>query len=152
MNAQPYQRYYAEKLEKGLEFEDFVSSLFFETGIAFVRYASRRYQFEHGENSAGIEIKFDDRFEETGNLYIETAEKSRPSNHHFIPSGIYRLDNGWLYAIGNYKIVYVFLTRHLRWLHEKGHFPEKQIPTSKGFLLSEMMAKRYAARILYPNS
>jgi hypothetical protein len=152
MSLQPYNTYYAEKLEKGLEFEDFVSSLFFEMGIAFVRYSSRRYQFEHGENSAGIEIKFDDRLKETGNLYIEVAEKSHPGNAHFIASGIYRMDNGWLYAIGNYKVVYVFLTRHLRWMYERGQLTKKETSTSQGFLLPERLARKYAARVLKPPS
>lgn len=152
MSVQPYREYYKEKLEKGLEFQDFVTSLFFEMGIAVIQYSSKRYQFERGENSGGIEIKFDDRFAETGNLYIECAEKSHPGNPHFIPSGIYRMDNSWLYAIGNYRVVYVFLTRHLRWLHEKRCYVEKEIATSRGFLLPEGLAKRYAARVLYETS
>jgi hypothetical protein len=152
MSVQPYREYYKEKLEKGLEFQDFVTSLFFQIGIAVIQYSSRRYQFERGENSGGIEIKFDDRLDETGNLYIECAEKSHPNNFRFMPSGIYRLDNSWLYAIGNYRVVYVFLTRHLRWLHEKGYFAEKEIATSQGFIMPEAMAKKYAARVLNPSS
>jgi hypothetical protein len=152
MSVQPYKAYYSEQLEKGLEFQDFVTSLFFEMGIAVIQYSSKRYQFERGENSGGIEIKFDDRLEDTGNLYIECAEKSHPDNPYFIPSGIYRMDNSWLYAIGNYRVVYVFLTRHLRWLHKKGHCQDKQIPTSKGFILPEVLAKKYAARTIYSGS
>lgn len=151
MSVQPYREYYKEKLEKGLEFQDFVTSLFFQIGIAVIQYSSKRYQFERGENSGGIEIKFDERLDETGNLYIECAEKSHPNNFHFVPSGIYRMDNSWLYAIGNYRVVYVFLTRHLRWLHEKRCFAKKEIATSKGFLLPEMIAKKYAARVLDPS-
>lgn len=148
MSVQPYHLYYKEHLEKGIEFQDFVNSLLFDIGIVVVQYQSRRFQFERGENSGGIEIKFDDRFDETGNLYIETAEKSHPLRPHYIPSGIYRMDNGWLYAIGNYRVVYLFVTRHLRWLHERNGLTEIQTPTSRGFLLPEIMARKYAARVL----
>ena len=86
--------------------------------------------------------------ERTGNLYIECAEKSHPDNDHYMPSGIYRYDNSWLYAIGNYDVVYLFVTKHLRWLHERKPLTEKQTPTSEGFLLPEILAKKYAARVL----
>jgi hypothetical protein len=150
MSTHPYSEYYREQLAKGAEFQDFVSSLFYDIGIVMVQYQSKRYQFERGENSGGIEIKLDQKFEQTGNLYIECAEKSHPSNSHYVPSGIYRLDRSWLYSIGDYRRVYVFVTRHLRWLREKNCFREKQTPTSRGFLLPEVVAKKYAARILSP--
>lgn len=59
-------------------FQDYVPDLFLASGIVFVQYASKRYQYERGENSAGIEIEFDDRLDQTANLYIEIAEKSDP--------------------------------------------------------------------------
>lgn len=143
-----YESYYKDRLEKGIEFQDYVHSLLYDIGIVVIQYQSRRFQFERGENSGGIEIKFDERLDDTGNLYIETAEKSHPLKPHFVPSGIYRLDNGWLYAIGNYSKVYLFVTRHLRWLHDRHQCPEVQTPTSRGFLLPEGTAQKYAARIL----
>jgi hypothetical protein len=152
VSAQPYSSYYKDRLEKGIEFQDHVNSLLYDLGIVVVQYQSRRFQFERGENSGGIEIKFDDKLERTGNLYIESAEKSHPGNAYYVPSGIYRLDNSWLYAIGNYKTVYLFVTRHLRWLHERQRFAEIQTPTSRGFLLPEIVAKKYAARILSQES
>lgn len=152
MSAQPYGDYYQQKLESGLEFQDYVTSLFFELGIAVIQYSSKRYQFERGENSGGIEIKHDERLAETGNLYIECAEKSHPGNARYVPSGIYRMDNSWLYAIGNYRVVYVFLTRHLRWIHARARYAEKQTETSKGFLLPQTAAKKYAARVLTAKS
>jgi hypothetical protein len=150
MSIQPYREYYAERLGKGLEFQDFVTSLLFESGIAVVQYASRRYQFERGENSGGIEIKFDEKFAMTRNLYIECAEKSHPGNLQYIRSGIYRQDLSWLYAIGDYRAIYLFVTQHLRWLHQRQRFEERQTPTSRGFLLPESVARKYAARILRP--
>ena len=54
------------------------------------------------------EIKRDGKFRETGNLYIETAEKSHPDKYEFIPSGIMRQDNSWLFVIGDEKTIYIF--------------------------------------------
>lgn len=112
-----------------------------------VQYQSKRYQFERGENSGGIEIKLDTRFSQTGHLFIEVSEKTNPSNPAYVPSGIYR-DDSWLYAIGDYANVFVFLTRHLRWLHAKGLCTEKETPTARGFLLPESGARKYAATVL----
>ena len=60
----------------------------FEVGIILKCYSSKKYQNAKGESSAGMEIKFDDKRKNTGNLYIEYAEKSNPSNKSCIPSGI----------------------------------------------------------------
>jgi len=56
-SVQPYHLYYKEQVEKGIEFQDYANSLLYDIGIVVVRYQSRRYQFERGENSGGIEIK-----------------------------------------------------------------------------------------------
>lgn len=160
MSVQPIQLYYKEQLEKGIEFQDFVNSLLYDIGIVVVQYQSKRYQFERGENSGGIEIKFDDKFERTGNLYIECAEKSHPDNDQYMPSGIYRYDNSWLYAIGNYQVVYLFVTRHLRWLHERKPLIEKQTQPHKDFsclrswlrnTLHGFYAARREAKVWRPN-
>jgi len=94
---------------------------------------------------------------ETGNLYFETAEKTRPENPKFIESGILRNDNSWLYAIGNYTVVYVFSKKRLQriWRH-RSKYPwlvlrEAKIGTSKGFTMPEAIAKKGADRILHPS-
>ena len=144
--------YYKEKLQQGLEFQDFVTNILIkELGIALSTYNSKKYQLK-GENKQGIEIKFDNKHKETGNVYIEISEKSNPDNVAFVESGIYRDDNTWLYVIGNYKILYIFSKKFLKKLHETGKCREVAIPTSKGFLLTMDQVKKYCIKILYPNT
>ena len=88
--SEHYEGYYKEKLEQGLQFQDFVSELIYKEGFPLVSYVSSLYQRWRGENIIGIEIKFDGRFRETGKLYIQTAEKSNPMKLRYYPSGIYR--------------------------------------------------------------
>jgi len=136
--------YYQNKLEEGLEFQDKVSKELYQRGIVIVGYASKKYQNTVGENMLGAEIKRDGLFRETGNLYIETAEKSHPNNEKYIPSGIYRKDNSWLFVIGDEGIIYIFSTKYLRML---GHRYEKKIKTtSKGFLIPLAEAEKYCIR------
>jgi len=139
--------YYKEMLEKGLEYQDFVMErLIEELGISLTQYSSKKFQYNVGENKQGIELKFDDRYKKTGNLYIETAEKSNANNTRFISSGIYRNDNTWLYLIGNYEIIFIFSKKYLVYIHEKKIFREIEIPTSQGFLLDSVGADKYCLR------
>lgn len=141
--------YYQDMLEKGLEFQDFVMTKLIEKlGINLTQYSSKKYQYTMGENKQGIEIKFDDRYETTGNVYIEIAEKSNGNNERFIDSGIYRKDNTWLYIIGNYKILYIFSKKYLVYLHKKNIFRQVEIPTSKGFLIDKDNAEKYSIHII----
>lgn len=135
---------YKKMLEKGLEYQDFITDIFLsEIGISISTYSSRKYQFSIGENKQGIEIKFDDRYKDTGNLYIEIAEKSNPDNYQYVPSGIYRNDNTWLYVIGNYEEVFIFSKKQLLMLNEKNIFRQVQTPTSIGFLIPNNEAEKY---------
>ncbi len=147
--AENYKEYYREKLEQGLQFQDFVSELLYKEGFPVVSYVSSLYQRRCGENIIGIEIKFDARFRETGNLYIETAEKSSPTREFYYPSGIYRKDNTWLYAIGNYSMVYLFPKKYLQLIRKR--YKEIIRATSKGFLLSKADADKYAIRVFTHN-
>lgn len=141
--------YYTQKLEQGLQFQDFVMDLLIkELGISLTQYSSKKWQFSIGENKQGIEIKFDDKYNSTNNLYIEIKEKSDANNSNFIESGIYRTDNTWLYIIGNYSILYIFSKKYLIYLHQKNIFKEVSIPTSKGFLIDKKNAEKYAIKII----
>ena len=137
--------YYHEKLQQGLEFQDVVTQALYQRGIVVIGYSSRRFQNEKGENMLGAEIKRDGKFRESGNLYIETAEKSHPDMPNFTPSGIYRADNSWLFVIGDEKTVYIFSTKYLRLL-EKKYFHPTPKPTSKGFLMPLPEAEKYCIR------
>lgn len=138
--------YYKEKLEQGLEFQDVVTRALYQRGIVVVGYSSRRFQNSHGENMLGAEIKRDGRFRETGNLYIEVAEKSHPNNGQYIKSGIHREDNSWLFVIGDEETVYIFSTKYLRMLQSR--YKDRTVikPTSKGFLMPVGDAEKYCIR------
>jgi hypothetical protein len=146
MTDEEYKKYREEQMKEGQEYQDFVcQQLLFKLGFPIVQYCSKKYQYEVGESACGFEIKHDKRLKETGNLYIEIAEKSKPSNEEYISSGIYRDDNSWLYLIGNYEKIYIFGKRHLRKIYEdpkrEKTLKRIEIPTSKGFLLSAKFAE-----------
>ena len=109
-----------------------------------------------GENHLGWEIKFDDNYKKTGNLFIEYQEKRRSENPDYIPSGVLRKDNSWLYLIGNFQVFYIFSVKDLRMALEakddRGNFKHirKEInrKTSCGFLLQENEIQDYALRII----
>ena len=92
----------------------------------------------------GAEIKNDERFRQTGNLYIEVAEKSNPDKLNYTPSGIMRADNSWLYVIGDIKTVWIFSTKYLVML--KDRYSKIQTPTSIGHLMRMDAADKYAIR------
>lgn len=143
-----YSDYYRDRLEVGLEYQDFIADLLFsELFIPISTYQSRKYQLR-GENKQGIEIKFDDRYRTTGNLYFEIAEKSDPSKANYFPSGVYRDDNTWLYIIGDYAAVFIFGKRFLIELHKTGKCREVETPTSRGFLLPISDGLKYALRVI----
>lgn len=136
--------YYKKKLDQGLEYQDVVTSALYQRGIIVVAYSSQRFQIEQGENMLGAEIKRDDKFRQTGNLYIETSEKSHPSNSEYIPSGIYRNDNSWLFVIGDEKTIYIFSTKYLRLLEKQ--YTKKITPTSNGYVMPLADAEKYCLR------
>lgn len=136
--------YYAEKLEQGLVFQDVITRALYQRGIVIVGYSSRRFQNAEGENMLGAEIKRDGNFRETGNLYLEIAEKANPKNRNFIPSGIFRNDNSWLFVIGDEQTVWVFSTKYLRMLCCR--YREVKSPTSVGRLMPLKDADKYSIR------
>lgn len=134
--------YYGKKLDQGQEFQDFVTQALYQRGIVIVGYSSRRYQIEHGENMLGAEIKRDDRFRDTGNLYIEVAEKSHPNNPSYVESGILRDDNSWLFLIGDELEIWVFAIKQLRGLIP--NYRAVKTPTSRGVLMPVRDADRHS--------
>ena len=146
----PMTEYYKEKLTEGLYFQDFVVEQLYNIGLPIISYSSKEYQNLIGENKAGLEIKYDQKFRTTGNIYIEIAEKSNANNSNFINSGIYRSDNTWLYLIGDKITIFIFSKKLLVQLHKSKRFRLVEIPTSKGFLLPLLDAEKYSAKIIYP--
>jgi hypothetical protein len=144
-----YSEYYESKLKSGEQYQDFVHELFIQyLRIELTFYTTKLDQYKIGENEQGIEIKFDDRLKETGNLYIEYAEKSHPSKTEYFPSGISRDDNSWLYVIGNYEDVFIFGKRQLYGV--KDAFKHVVTPTSKGYLIPKKEALKLCLKHLCP--
>ena len=150
-----YGEYYKAKLDGAKIFQDFVVDAAWNLlGLAIVQYSSEVYQRIVGESRTGVEIKHDEKFDKTRNLWIEVAEKAHPRDGPYVPSGIYRQDNTWLYCIGDYNKVFFFPKTLLRALHASGRWNvfENNTRTSEGFLLREPEAEKYAAVILNPNA
>lgn len=139
--------YYKKQLERGLIYQDFVYEILHRHGIATVAYGSKLFQQKLGENKARIEIKFDDKLKATGNLWIETQEKSDPRNADYVVSGIYR--DCCEYVIGNYDVIYRMATTALRLVHQTGRYAEREngLKTSRGFLLPSENAARFAIAV-----
>lgn len=142
-------KYYRETLEDGLEYQDFVADQLrkMDPCIIVSAYASRKWQYDRGESSSGIEIKHDrwlngeNGREPTGRLYIEVGEKSKTEVLRYTPSGILREDNTWLYLIGDYTEAYLFSKKMLRmiWMEPEKFkargIRERETETSRGFTI-----------------
>ena len=107
-------------------------------------YETQGEQWAIGENKLGVEIKYDEKSIKSPNLYIEVKEKSVPSKPTYSASGIYRVDNSWLFLIGNYDIYYVFEIDAIRRLESEGDWRRVKTPTSLGFLLPKTEAEKAA--------
>lgn len=136
----------------GNEFQDFVCIELAKQGIILQNINSKRFQYNTGENLQGFEIKFDGPHTSTNRLSIEIAEKSNPFNEDFIPSGIYRKGNTWMYIQGNYDLFFIFPVNILLGMHQSGKYEEafhpKQNPTIKKFYLPHTQAFKYCAKCI----
>ena len=149
--------YYNMKLAEGEMFEDYVYEHFREIwGIDIKSCNTYSEQINIGENYFGMEIKYDGLHEETDRLFIEYQEKRRSKNPNYVPSGIRRTDNSWLYLIGNFQVFYIFSVKDLRmaleakdeWGNYKHIRKEIGRGTSCGFLLQKNEIQDYALRTI----
>lgn len=140
--------YYAAQLQAGRQFEGYIAKALYRKGIVIVAYASKKDQLAYGENILGMEIKRDANFRATGNLFIEMAEKTAPQNKEFVPSGICRNDNSWLYLIGDEGYIWIFGIKHLRMLASRYDEIENRRGTARGFLLPIAVADKYCLRTI----
>lgn len=134
-----------KKQTKGLKFESFIMDWFCqEKNINLSHYTLLKEQIEKGENRQGIEIKNDQRFMETGNLFISVQ---RDYGYTKYESGIYK-NQSWLYVIGNEDEFYIFAIKHLKQYYEHNKpalfngFTSIKNGIDKGFLLSKKQAER----------
>jgi hypothetical protein len=149
---------YVHNMQRGPEYQDFVvRELYYKAGISVVSFSSQKYQCECGENISGIEIKYDDRMKQTGNVYFEIAEKRRAENKDYVASGIFRDDNTWLYAIGDHETLFLCGKTHLRQVYERECDKSPsfarfvQTPTSRGMLLpKKYVEEKLALKVIRP--
>lgn len=150
MNAETYQDYRTQAMKNGAEFQDYICEQLHLRGIVLNMTTSREYQYKR-ENMLGLEIKYDMKFRETGRLYIETAEKAQPREGDYVPSGIYRTDDSWLYGIGDKYTFYIFAKNQLRRIDKANcawvYRPEPT-PTSQGFCVPIEQADILAALVV----
>ena len=150
-----YDAYRENKIQSGELYQDFVVDACWNLlGLAVVQYTSKLYQHQVGESKTGVEIKHDEKYKDTGNLWIECAEKAVPRSGPYSESGVNRSDNTWLYVIGDYDTIFLFAKTLLRALGKSDRYPirENNTKTSQGYLLPGVDAKKYAAQILFPNA
>jgi hypothetical protein len=149
-----YAAYRVATTEAGLQYQDFIADLLYPLGLVVVPYSSRLYQHTVGESRTGVEIKLDQKYADTGHLWIEIAEKAHPRDGNYVASGIRRDDNTWLYVIGNYDTVFLFAKRHLQALQDSRYYDirENGTRTSLGFRLPDAHAHRWAVRVLHPQA
>lgn len=146
---------YRDNLRLAKVFEDFVYHQLLLEGVCIVRFDSQEYQCAVGENAGGVEVKIDRKFRETGNLFIETEEKSHAACDWKL-SGILRPDNSWLYAIGDFDGFYILSITLMRIMHrmaganEGFKFRRVETATARGFLFPVTEAKRFADKIVVP--
>ena len=132
------------KLEKGLEFEEKIYEwLLREKNISCKKNPLQKQPL--GENAQGIEIKNDQRFNETGNLFIST---NKIYGNKTIGWGIYKDDNSWLYIIGDENTFWIFTCRQLQNFQKENKVFTKVVKHEKGsevgFLLPISKANKIA--------
>ena len=133
-------------LAEGEKFQEYIKKLFFAEFAIHLDFTKKTHQLDIGETLQGIGIKYDRKYKQTGNLYIEVAEKTHPENEEYIRSGIFRKDNTWLYVIGDYQTVFLFSKKRL--IKIKDSCPSVVTPTSMGFLVNDNLAKSECIKIL----
>lgn len=140
---------YRRDLERGVLFEDHVCRILYGAGLPFQVFRSRDGQQLWGESTLGLEVKLDESFRETGNLFVEIEE--RPGiDYDWKPAGIYSERRPWLYAIGDFFTLFIFATTTLCNMHSRGSFRivGNRTDTGRGFLLPLDIAREWAAHIL----
>lgn len=109
-------QYYIDNLTLSHRFEVFIERQLEQRGIDLGLYYDREEQYNHGENALGIEIKRDIKSRETGNLYIEYAERLNAYGD-WVASGIFKDDNTNYFLIGDIDGFWILEKRELEDLY-----------------------------------
>ena len=137
--------YYADQLAAGDAYERYVLEQLNREGIQVARLGTQADQFALGDALiAGqpVEIKFDNRFAETGRLFIEIAEKRRAEQRDWHPSGIFAQSSAKWYGVGDYDWWFVFRRSALRAVAVTQRVITIGRQTSRGFLMAADLRKR----------
>lgn len=143
---------YTELLEQGHKYQDFVADhLLAVKGIPLTFYTARENQYKKGETRCGAEVKLDNGCTKYGRLSIEVAEKQIDTSV-YVPSGLHRSDNTWLYIQGNYDVIYFFSKKTLL-RYERAAKPEYHcMPTIKKFYVPLEKAEQLAEFVIRPTT
>lgn len=100
-----------QKFKNGITFESHITDWFQkEKGIVLSTYHADKEQ-RKGENRQGIEIKNDQCFKDTGNLFISVKRQYGSLD---LKWGVFKEDNSWLYVIGDKTKHWIFLRKTLQ--------------------------------------
>lgn len=133
----------------GEEFQDHVQRCLWRDGFPVTFYSSRGFQLHRGEGPV-VECKLDRQLRKTGNVYFEICELRRGSDS-WSESGIYRGDETWLWAVGDFAEFFLIAKSTLIALHKEKRFNERDTrkdgdtPT-RGMLMPLAEVRRWAAR------
>jgi DNA-binding protein H-NS len=142
---------YKYQLEEGKEFEKYVKKQLQEKKQLHLDIIEDEVnQYTIGETIQGYEIKYDKKYKDTGNLYIEIKEKTNPNNAKFVLSGIFRQDNTHTWIIGNYDEVYMFKKDTLIEIYNKQEYVRYvKTLTSHGVLLNKALIDKHNIEHIY---
>lgn len=152
MTETDYAAYRDERTRAGEEYQDFVLDLLYKRlRWPIMQHVSAKRQITMGESASCVEIKFQDRYRKTGNLWIETEEKAHPRPGAYAPAGITDRphDNAIFLVTGDYTTVFFFAKAHLQKLATSPRYPiiENHSKTSRGFLLPDRVARFVADHV-----
>jgi len=136
--------YYNQMLKEGTEYQDYIIKELSKIGIHIQCFSSKKYQYSEGESFSKAEIKLDKMMGKTGNLWIETEEKTSATNLNYMPSGLNRESLHWIQ--GNYIVAFMFSTKSLiEYITRNSsnlRFIENSMKTSRGYLLPVATAEK----------
>lgn len=146
-NKQSFDEYYQKCLFRGELFQDFaVDALHRLLNLGIYVYESKKFQISKGESVQGFEFKYDSYFHTSKRLWIELQERKYTWNP-YVPGGILKENNTWMYCIGDEAIFYVIPVRHLRDYRDKYKPEDRENDrrTSIGYFLPILNAEGMCA-------
>lgn len=145
--------YREQMLDEGLAFQGFACMELARHGISTVPLYSTEYA-QLGDTSGGIEIKFDRKLKETGNIWIEVAEKQKDATE-WVRSGLNAPDGAWLWCIGDHKRLVLWSRKRLQYVVAMAPRNDPKFPlsmmeteTSIGWIMPWEFARDHADKVL----